>query len=137
MRKNKYVTYNFYHENGRYYILLHNQHIEVSIEVFNAYKNSIYVQDYSDRKYHKHNISLESNKMTAEQILAEQQFFATEEIYITEECNIEFLMRFKPKIRQTIILWLEGYNDKEVAEKIGISCRYVRQIRAQLRQQFR
>lgn len=136
MCKNKYVTYNFYHKDGKYYILVHNQHIEVSIEVFNAYKNSIYVQNYSDRKYYKNNISMENSKMTIEQLLVEQQFFASDEIYITEECNKEFLMKFKSKIRQTIILWLAGYNDKEVAEKIGVSRQYVCQIRAQLRKIF-
>lgn len=137
MFEHKLRTYNFYQKDGKHYIIQCSQPIEVSIEVFNAYKNSIYAQDYNDMYYHDHNFSLENSITTIDKELKAQQFFATEERYLMKESDREFLMKFSPKVRQTVLLWLEGYNDIEVAEKIDISCRYVRKIKAQLRQMFK
>lgn len=137
MSKNKFVTYNFYKKDGNYYILQYNQHIEVTENVFNVYKNSAYAHDYSDIKYYNNNFSLENSTTTVYKEIIEQQFSTIENDFMIKESNREFLMKFKPKVRQTIILWLEGYNDTEIAEKIGISCRYIRKIRAKLKQMLK
>lgn len=133
MCNRKFRTYNFYKKDEQYYIIQNNQHIEVSVEVFNAYKMSTYAQDYNDRYYHVHNFSLENNSNTVDKEFISLQHSEIEESYLIEEYNQEFLLQFSPKVRQTIILWLEGYNDTEVAKKTDFSCRYVRKIRAQLR----
>ena len=136
MCKNKNVKFNFYQSDERFFILLCGQHIEVSKDVFYAYKHSVYAQDYNDMLYYNNNITLENREILFSRNSIIKHFLSTEDSYLMKESDREFLMTFKPKIRKTILLWLEGYNDREVAEKIGVSCRYVRQIRAQLRRQF-
>ena len=127
----------FYVSENNCFITVDGHIIKVPAYLFEAYKKSHYQMQYSDRKYCRWNRSIDSKGMDCPKCgHTVQHKPSAEESYISQETIEEFFERLNSKEKKILKLLIDGYSEREIGKKIGMSKQAINKHKQKMKRLF-
>lgn len=126
----------FYVVNGRFYITVGEEEIEVSESIYKGCKKINDSTRYMDRKYNKCNTYFDEDSLIAHKfkyIGDTRAFNILEEEFIYKYELHEMLSKLNNMDKKIIKMSLDGYSEREISEKLNITQQSVNKHKQRIR----